>query len=597
MFAPFLDLHTHTQCSDGRLTQKQLIKKAYEAGIRVLSITDHNYTEDLTELREYAMSEFEDELILIQGAEISAIYVDGNGVEHELHIVALGFDPNNEEMNAMLAKHQPDRRPYITAILNRLKDDCGGIEIGTYDEICACFPSTKYVGRMVIARLMTEKGITSSVDEAFRLFLGSHGERRAYVKNPLRYSSLEDVVRTIIKAGGIPILAHLLYYDFDAGNRTGGAEKERLVHTFKELVDTYGGVGGMEVYYTRYKAEERLYLLQMARKYGLLISGGSDYHEQETWETLNHRTSCSACSDLLDHLGVRIHYPLQPQPLHIVSGYSGVGKGTVCAKIKGRRIGGDPVALIQSYTNRTPRSPNDPYTFVSRERFSELAKQNQFLEFNDAYAQNGYGTPVESVRVAIENKQAVLLEIDRVGLLHLLTDGKINPNLIISVFIVADAVDVAMRLYLRGTEDESKICSRLETSVKESYYLDLYDSVIKNDVVDDTVEAVIEAFEGNPPECTFDPVAFRTEMEEVLTTYWRTPAGLKYDPVEDTSEYQTAMEFIDKQLATEFAAEMLESNYCPGVWQRKKELLRGFNIHWRTPEEMNPEHLFSSGNF
>lgn len=521
MFLPFCDFHTHTQRSDGHLPPLELVKKAYDSGIRVLSITDHNYTEDLTELREFAASEFEEEIILIPGAEISALYVDGAGVEHELHIVALNCrdDPN---MKALLAAHQPDRKSYIDAILKKLKEDCGGIDLGTYESIQAQFPTTKYIGRMVLARLLFEKGYTSSVDESFDLFLGSHGERRAYVKNPLRYSNLDTVVRTIIKAGGTPILAHLLYYDLDDGNRTGGEEKERLVRTFKELVTAYGGVGGMEVYYTRYKdVNERLYLLQLARKYKLLISGGSDYHEQESWESLDHRLSCSACQDLLDHLGIKVNYPIVPAPLHVLSGFSGVGKGTIAEKLKGRQIDGKPVALIQSYTSRPRRSDNDPYTFVTREEFAAMVQANKFLEFNSDFAQGGgYGTPVDDVRAAMQDRKSVVLEIDRTGLMHLLTDAKINPDLVKSAFLAADAVDVATRLYLRGTEAQSKIQRRLETGIQESYYLDLYDAVIVNDVVDDAVEAVIEAFEGRPCESTFDPVKFRADMDHILATYY-----------------------------------------------------------------------------
>ena len=87
MFSPFVDLHTHTTNSDGRLSPRELINAAYDAGIRVLAITDHNSTENLEDLR----AEFP-EMQLIQGSEVSAIYYDGAGVDHEVHIVALGFE-------------------------------------------------------------------------------------------------------------------------------------------------------------------------------------------------------------------------------------------------------------------------------------------------------------------------------------------------------------------------------------------------------------------------------------------------------------------------------------------------------------------------
>lgn len=520
MIKPYCDFHTHTINSDGRLTSRELISKAYNAGIRVISITDHNFTEDLCELRKFAAREFEENMHLIQGAEISALFTDSKGSEHELHIVALGFDPDTPEMKALLAAHRQDRKPYIDAILQKLRSECG-IDLGSYESIRVQFPDIKYIGRMILARLLVEKGHTSSIDESFDIYLGSHGQRRAYVKNPLQYSNLEDVIRTIIHSGGIPVLAHLLYYDLDNGNRTGGIEKELLLQTFKRLVERYGGNGGMEVYYARYKnAEERLYLLRMAKKHGLLISGGSDYHEQEIWESLEHRTSCSACSDLLEHLGVAINYSLNPAPIYVLSGFSGVGKGTICNKLRDRQIAGKPVALVQSYTNRTPRSSDDPYTFVSREEFTRLAQQNKFLEFNDAYAENGYGTPVDAVIEAITKGQSVLLEIDRVGLTHLLTDGKVNPNLVNSVFLVANAVDVAARLYQRGTETQSKIESRLKTAIQESNFLHLYDSIIENSNVNETIEAVIRAFEGAVvPNGTFVPEKFRADMELVLATH------------------------------------------------------------------------------
>lgn len=293
-----------------------------------------------------------------------------------------------------------------------------------------------------------------------------------------------------------------------------------------------------------------------------------------------------------DHLGTKADYLLPPVNIYVISGFSGVGKGTICQILKDRQIDGKDVALIQSYTNRSPRSESDPYTFVTRETFAAMAEANKFLEYNAAYAENAYGTPMDAVRSAIESNKAVLLEIDRTGLMHLLTDGKINPRLVRSVFIVADAVDVATRLYLRGTETQPKIHRRLETAIQESHYLDLYDAVIVNDIVADAVDAVIAAFEGRSPENTFDPVRFRAEMGQVLTTYWRTSEGLRYDPVEDTDKYSVAMACISKQLANEFSRNELETKNCLAVWLRKKELLKAQGIHWRTPEEMNPDHAF-----
>lgn len=519
---PYFDGHCHTTNSDGRLTPQEVLKEAYAAGIRCLSITDHNFITDVSELCAYAKSAFEEEMTLVQGAEISACYVDAvTGTELEVHIVALGINPDDSNLKALLKSHFPDRKLYVDAILQKLKNECG-IDLGTYESIRARFP-TSYVGRMLLARLLTDQGITETVDDAFNIYLGCHGERRAYIKNPFRYSSLETVVRTIIRASGIPVLAHLLYYDFDE-SRLGGDQKERLVRRFKELVDSCHGVGGMEVFYARYTPTERLYLLQLARKYGLLFSGGSDFHGQEG-EHLGHQLSCSACSDLLEHLGIKLSHPLPPGKIYVLSGFSGVGKGTVCQHLQNMQIDGKPVALIQSCTTRPPRSPNDHYTFLSRNEFDAMAKAGLFLEYDecdDFYAQEGYATPAEDVKAAMESG-AVLLEINQTGLMRLLTDAKINPDLVRSVFLAADASEVEARLCHRGTESRSKIRSRLEAAIEESRCLDLYDAVIVNNDVKETAEAVIRVFEGHSPENTFDPVRFRAEMMQLLTFYEHTP--------------------------------------------------------------------------
>lgn len=509
MFSPFVDLHTHTTNSDGRLSPRELINAAYDAGIRVLAITDHNLTETLDDLR----AEFP-EMQLIQGSEVSAIYYDGAGVDHEVHIVALGFDPEDAGMRKLLADHQPDRRPYIERILAKLREN--GIDLGTYDDIVKRFPDTKYIGRMALARCLFEDGFTDSVDMSFELYLGAHGARKAYVKNPLRYSSLEEVVRTIVQASGIPVLAHLLMYDLDNGDRAGGAEKERLVSYFKQLVDRYGGTGGMEVYYTRYGPEERLYLLRMAQKFGLLISAGSDYHHQEKWETLNHRISASVADELLEKLGVKVDYDVQPTELFVMSGASGVGKGTICHRLAGMEINTKPVEIIKSVTTRKSRFDNENYIFVTKEKFAELASKHQLLEYNNPYDTNWYGTPVWEVRRAIKEGKTPILEIDCVGVTRLLTDGKLNPSLVKSAFVLAPAAEIASRLYLRGTEDDKAILKRLATSVFEVDFLHLYDAVIVNNDIEQAVLDTVHAFEGEYKDLLFDAKAFQNEMEEII---------------------------------------------------------------------------------
>ena len=283
MHLPYIDLHTHSCLSDGNLTPEELLRDAREAGIGILALTDHNSTEDLTAYR----AAFP-ELRLIQGAEITCRYL-----QHELHVVALGIDPEDPRLRAVLAQNQPDRRPYLTAILAKLRNL--GLDVGTYDELQAANPHSRHFGRMQIAKEMVNRGYVSSADEAFDIYMGAHGQRLAYVANPLKYVSLEEAVEAILSAGGVPVLAHLYYYLLDA-------EGERaLVRRFKELA---GEKAAMEVEYAAYDRAQRDALGALADEFGLMHSCASDYHGNLEGETLAHGFRRELAGPLLEALGV-----------------------------------------------------------------------------------------------------------------------------------------------------------------------------------------------------------------------------------------------------------------------------------------------------
>ena len=283
MKGSYIDLHTHSCLSDGSLTPAELLTAAQEAGIGILALTDHNATADLEPLREA----FPD-LTLIQGAEITCRYLD-----QELHVVALGIDPENPKLRAVLRNNQPDRRPYLTAILEKLR--ALGIDVGTYDELQAANPNSRHFGRMQIAKERQRRGYVATADEAFDVYMGAHGQRLAYVANPLKYVTLEEAMEAILDAGGIPVLAHLYYYLLDA-------EGERaLVRRFKELA---GEKAAMEVHYAAYSPEQRAALGAIADEFGLMHSCASDFHGNLADETLAHGFRRELCAPLLDALGL-----------------------------------------------------------------------------------------------------------------------------------------------------------------------------------------------------------------------------------------------------------------------------------------------------
>lgn len=284
---PYIDLHTHTKRSDGKLTAEELLQKAADAGIGVLALTDHNVTPpDLEELQAQFPT-----IRLVRGAEVSCLYTTTEGKDVELHVVAICFDPRHPKMLDVLGRSQMDRRPYINALLEKLA--VYGIDIGTYDSLRTANPDSRHIGRMHLAKAMVELGYVQTIEDAFDIYLGAFGQRKAYVKNPLKYASLEEAVDAIRAADGVPVLAHLYYYQLSE------EENLRLVRRFKELA---GEAGAMEVEYGRYPRELRDRLARIAKEYDLMPSAGSDYHAQASFERLDHHIPQEVCARMAEYI-------------------------------------------------------------------------------------------------------------------------------------------------------------------------------------------------------------------------------------------------------------------------------------------------------
>ena len=285
----YLDFHVHTINSDGACTPKQVLELARKAGIDTLAITDHNYTEDLT-----CLQAENPDIRLIQGAEISCLYTGETVKDKELHMVALGFDPAKAKIKAVLAHNQPDRQPYIDAILDRLRQ-CG-MDLGTYADFRRKYPHKRHIGRMDIGREMRDLGYVETIEQAFEEYIGGNGQQKAYVPNPLNYVTLEDAVEAVLDAGGVPVLAHLYYYLLN------DEENLQLLRHFKQLT---GDRGGMEVYYGIYDEPKRMALKTLADEVGLMYSAASDFHGHSENDTIHRHFRKSDCAALLEQLGIR----------------------------------------------------------------------------------------------------------------------------------------------------------------------------------------------------------------------------------------------------------------------------------------------------
>lgn len=246
-----VDLHSHSYYSDGGLSPVELINRAHEKGVQILALTDHDETKGLHEARTQA------ELVgldLINGVEIS---VSWNG--KTIHIVGLGIDPNNSELQQGLQLVREERIRRARKIAQKLHK-CG-IE-NVWEEIVEKV-GFEAVTRTHIAAYLVEKGHARDMQQAFKRFLARKG--KAFVNG--HWMALEKSVKLIREAGGQAVIAHPVRY------RMSRMKLEEMVQAFKE----YGGAG-IEVVTSRYSPHEKAAMASIARRFNLLASVGSDFH-------------------------------------------------------------------------------------------------------------------------------------------------------------------------------------------------------------------------------------------------------------------------------------------------------------------------------
>jgi hypothetical protein len=249
-----IDLHTHTTRSDGLLLPAELVRQASEAGIRLLAITDHDSLAGVREVR----TSLPPGLELIPGVEINAVGAIGpEGSGGEVHVLGIGVDPDDEAFEATLAAQRLARRERYDEMVRRLID----LGLDLQAELDAMPPTVDEdaLGRPRIARAMIARGVAKSIDDAFERWL-SPG-KPAYV--PRAGLGPVEAIRAIREAGGVPALAHF----WGAWERLG---------PLRELQDA--GLLGLEVHHRSFDAPTVSLMADVARRLGLVATGGSDYH-------------------------------------------------------------------------------------------------------------------------------------------------------------------------------------------------------------------------------------------------------------------------------------------------------------------------------
>jgi predicted metal-dependent phosphoesterase TrpH len=247
-----IDLHTHTNCSDGTDTPAQLVNKALAEGLSVLAITDHDTTSGWQASRLALRAE----LSLVLGAEISCLTTNGVSV----HMLGLLFDGENLQMQNMLENTRDGRIPRAHKMIELL--NAGGINI-TMEDVESVKPVGATLGRPHIADALVKNGVVSSRDEAFTDLL--HNNSPFYVAHMA--PTPEDAVSIIRNAGGVAVIAHPF-----ASHRG----EVLSAHDFLPLKNA--GLNGIEVNHRDHSNEERNALADIARELDLVITGASDYH-------------------------------------------------------------------------------------------------------------------------------------------------------------------------------------------------------------------------------------------------------------------------------------------------------------------------------
>ncbi len=260
-----IDLHSHTNCSDGGLSPQTLIDRAVNYQIAVLAITDHDTLAGFDIAQEY-ISEKNIPIKLISGIEISTAWQG-----FEIHIVGLNLDEQHTAIQELIVKQQEAREQRAIAIGEKLAK-CGFLN--AYDD-AKNLAAEGSITRAHFAKVLYQQGHVSTMQKAFDQYLGKKGRttQRAYVKPS--WCSIEQAVYAIHAAGGSAVMAHPIRYDLSA------KWLRRLIVHFKESRGD-----ALEVVLPQMNPQQRQTMLNYCLEYDLHASMGSDFHYPNKWSDL-----------------------------------------------------------------------------------------------------------------------------------------------------------------------------------------------------------------------------------------------------------------------------------------------------------------------
>lgn len=241
---PFINLHNHSKYSDGTLSPFELARVAKKTGIDYFSLTDHDMINGWEEM-ESALKE--EGVRYCYGVEVTT------GELENLHILGYGINPKDEALKSKLTEYRGRRSLRIKEVLKLLGNL--GIDIKFED---LPVPEGRTVGRPHVADILKQRKIVPSRSQAFARFLAPG--RPAYV--PPNGPSVEEAIKVICAAGGLPVLAH-----------PGGVSKHLELAKWKDF-----GLAGIEAFYPTHTGVAIREFINLAARFGLFLTAGTDFH-------------------------------------------------------------------------------------------------------------------------------------------------------------------------------------------------------------------------------------------------------------------------------------------------------------------------------
>lgn len=247
-----IDLHVHSNASDGTCTPTELVERALAMGLAAFALTDHDTTDGIDEAAAWAKGR---DIEVVAGIELSTEY---NGAD--VHILGFDIDYKSEEFQKKIRRFRNQRDVRNEEMLEKLRG--AGFEKMTPEALNEAYPDS-VITRAHMARFMLENGYIKDRQEAFDKYIGDNCPY--YV--PRKKITPQDAIVFIIESGGIPVLAHPLLYGMSRD------ELKDAVLSFKEA-----GLVGIEAIYSLNSEADWRDMRRLAKECGLLISGGSDFH-------------------------------------------------------------------------------------------------------------------------------------------------------------------------------------------------------------------------------------------------------------------------------------------------------------------------------